>query len=201
MSKTYPAKHLRLNELRESGLNIADFIYFPIAGFDEETAKKLFEKYSSVSVRTFAPSELLVHATPVKYEMTDFKVVEEFCKEQNREYNLLMNQAINLKDALITGKIAWINSENFHVDYFYGPGTPRYMDEDRQVALHTVTGNLKQQTRPDVDERILEVVEKTKTAIAHFRPIIFEFQIYPYEIGVLKQKTIFWEWLSFGGKQ
>ncbi|MFH1247517.1 MAG: hypothetical protein V1644_04000 [Candidatus Micrarchaeota archaeon] len=199
MSKVYPPKNVRLQQLRESNLNIADFIHFPINCFDEEVAKKFFEKYHCVSVRTFATSELLIHATPLKYEMTDFEVVKEFCKEQNKTYNLLMNQVIKIKDAGITGKIAWFDNQNYHIDFFYGEGTPRYMDDDHKIDLHTATGSIGNQPQ-NLDSQLLSVVEKTKTAISDFRPIIFEFQLYPYDIGMRNEKLIFWEWLSFGGK-
>ena len=61
-----------------------------VNSFDEKTAAGFFEKHSSVSVRTFAPNEVMVHATPVKYELKDFETVKQFCKEQNKEYNLFL---------------------------------------------------------------------------------------------------------------
>jgi hypothetical protein len=41
---------------------------------------------------------------------------------------------------------------------------------------------------PEIDA-IVDAVAKF-----HYRPVIFEFSLYPYPVGKRRQRLIFWEW-------
>lgn len=198
----YPTKDKRLEQLDAMGLNIADFVHFAPGQFNVSKARELFDKYKCVSVRTFSDREHEVCLGPVKYEIGRFEEVERFCRENTREYHLLVNQAISVKDAIITGKIMWLDDVRYYIDYFHGAGTPRNVD-NMGGDLRVVGGLVHRHDIPLSPDRatnmaLYELVEKTKNVPQSLKPnpVLLEFQFYPYQIGRRKERLIFWEWLT-----
>jgi hypothetical protein len=214
--EAYPTKEKRIDLLRMWGLNTADSIHFARGEFAEDKAKdktkdraeekarKFFEKHECVSVRTFS-DESRKCMSPVRYEIKEFEEVNAFCMENTGKYHILINEAIALKDALVTGKITWEDNLSFDIEYFYGPGTPRDLENiDRallRVAERTGKPRLSRPLSDDANTnfRLLEVVDKIQNADefikTYWKPIMFEFQYYPYPVGVLGRHDVFWEWL------
>ena len=182
------------------GLNIVDFIHFAPGEFNASRAREFFKAYGRVSARTFSSFEHEVFCGPIKYEMERFEDVEKFCTQNNRDYHILVNEAIPVKDALITGKIMWLDDLRYHIDYFLGRGTARDV-ENRGGDLVAVEGVASRHEPLSSDAptntALLALVEKTRQVPEFLGTdsILLEFQIYPYRIGRRKEKLIFWEWL------
>jgi hypothetical protein len=196
----YPTKEKRLEQLDALGLNIADFIHFARGEFVEDKAREFFEKCDEcVSGRTFSDDEYGKHMGPVKYEMSEFEQVKAFCMENTGRYHILINQAIAVKDAFITGKILWKDGLHYCIDYFYGAGTPRDIENmggDLKVAEGTARyGPLSDDASANIELR--KVVNKTQdvTEFLRVEQVTLEFQIYPYPVGKRDDNVVFWEWL------
>ena len=183
-TRPYPLKVRRLEQLDELGINIADFICFAPGKLDIPELRQFCAMNRSVSCRTFAEDEDLEFKTPVKYELTDPNDVEQFAREQNKKYFVLINQALPLKDSIIAGNIYFDSPTDFICEYFRGPGTPRDIDKyplERVDAAHF--GSTRE-------------LEQLPRMVSRFpyRPVIFEFSLYPYAVGKRMQRLIFWEW-------
>lgn len=200
---SYPTKEKRLAQLDMSGLNIADFIHFAKGEFAEDKARAFFEKHKCVSVRTFSDDEHAKYLSPEIYEVKDFGEVKAFCMKITGEYHILINQAIAIKEASITGKIIWEDDIRYRIDYFYGAGTPRDIDNIMRSNLNVAEGVVHLHGRPLSDDAptniaLHKVVNATQDFIKviKVRPVILEFQIYPHPIGKRNENIIFWEWLA-----
>jgi len=183
-SRPYPLKARRLEQLDELAINIADFIFFAPGQLDAVELRDFCAKHKAVSCRTFAEDEDKDFKTPVKYEITDADEVERFARAQNDKYYVLVNEALPLKDSVIAGNIYFNSPEDFICEYFRGPGTPR--DIDNRKLEHVDAAHFG-----SVDE-----LRQLPEAISRFpyRPVIFEFSLYPYPVGKRHNRLIFWEW-------
>ncbi len=183
-SRPYPPKVRRLEQLDELGINIADFVCFAPNELDVAELRRFCTKYKIVSCRTFAQDEDKEFKTPVKYEIADHDEVERFARTQNTKYFVLVNEALPLRDSVIAGNIYFNSLTDFVCEYFRGPGTPR-----------------------DIDERPIQHVDAAHFGSVHelndlpgvvslfpYRPVIFEFSLYPYSVGKRQRRLIFWEW-------
>jgi hypothetical protein len=193
----YPPKDTRIKQLLDAGFNIVDFVHFGIEKYDSNVARAFFNKYGLVSIRTFADDESKDYATPVQYEIEidNFDQAERFCIEQNKTYHILMNQALKRADSVLWGNILWYDLSKFTVEYSYGPGTPRDIETKSMEDLRILHGNLSEYILPESkDRQLMEVVRKTSLFLTTVRPIVIEFQLYPYPVGLLQEKWVFWEW-------
>lgn len=182
----YPLKVHRLEQLAGAGLNVADFVCFYPKELDEKELRKFCSKFKAVSCRTFSADEDREFKTPVKYEIADFDDVLAFARVQNKRYFLLVNEALPLADSVIAGNIYFNNREDFICEFFRGPGTPRDIDSK---PLQRVDARRFGSSRAAEIDKLVE-------AVAHFghSGVIFEFSLYPYPVGRLKERLIFWEW-------
>jgi hypothetical protein len=182
----YPLKVHRLEQLDDAGLNVADFICFPPRELNEKELRQFCAKFKAVSCRTFSADEDREFKTPVKYEISDIADVLDFARTQNKRYFLLVNEALPLADSIIAGNIYFNSREDFICEFFRGPGTPRDVDTK---PLQRV--DARRFGSPQARE-----VEQLVDAVARFRyrPVIFEFSLYPYPVGRLRDRLVFWEW-------
>lgn len=191
----YPPKDTRIRQLFDAGLNIVDFVHFGIRKYDSNVARAFFNKYGSVSIRTFADDESKEFATPVEYERDKFDQAERFCIEQNKTYHILMNQALKRADSVLWGNILWYDLSKFTVEYSDKPGTPRDIETSSMEDLRVLHGDLSEYIFfESKDRQLMEVIRKTNLFLTSVRPIVIEFQLYPYPVGVLGEKWVFWEW-------
>lgn len=205
MSSEYPLKYVRLQQLYDAGLNIADFICFPprtLAGREEEL-RAFLKKHGTISCRHFHQNEKAHFKCPVKYEQTDFDTILEFCLANNYGNNneheafyTLCNEAINLKDSICAGNILVLNDQAYWIEYFYGPGTPRDLESKGPDELKTYGKTVGQPAEgekpPDDVLRMAFNAIKFK-ALAN-KAYILEFSLYPYPIGRNQTNIICWEW-------
>lgn len=204
MSAEYPLKHIRLQQLYDFGLNVANFICFPphtLRGREEEL-KVFLAKHGTISCRHFHQDERNHFKCPVKYEQTDFDTILAFCLANNEGDNetktafyTLCNEAINLKDSICAGNILVLNDKAYCIEYFYGPGTPRDIEEnpDKLKTYGKIEGQPAEGEKPpDGVMRMVLGARKFK-ALAN-KAYILEFSLYPYPVGLNQTNIICWEW-------
>lgn len=201
-SEVYPLKHRRLEQLREAGFNVVDFICFEprtLEGQEQKLADFL-ARHGRISCRHFHQEEKKYFKCPVLYDQTDLEKILEFCHRNNygenddgTAYYTLCNQALDLSDSICAGNILTLDDRNYYIEYFYGPGTPRDIE-------HKGADELKLYTRsfgaPARGEEPPPELKRAAYLASKFRPVqgpyIIEFSLYPTPSG--SRKLIVWEW-------
>lgn len=194
MSKISAAKDERLRQLWQAGFNIADFVCFAPGELDPVRLERFFRKYEKrhgISLRHFHENESRFFKCPVKYEVTDWKTALRFCQEHNRTFYTLCNEAIPLDDAIYGGNIWLLDDRDYVVEYFDGPGSPR---DTETKELKFIKRTIGEQLPADAPEELRQLAARFRRFIPETRPIVIEFNIYPYPVGRLKEKSIIWEW-------
>lgn len=204
-SKDYPLKHIRLEQLHQAGINVADFICFPprtLRGREEEL-RAFFAKHGTISCRHFHENEKVYFKCPVKYDQTDFDTILAFCLANNEGNNeaktafyTLCNEAINVKESICAGNILVLNEYSVWIEYFYGPGTPRDTESKGPDELKTygkTMGQPAEGNRPPDAVLRMAVEARGFRALAN-KAYILEFSLYPYPIGRNQTHIICWEW-------
>jgi len=193
----YPHKHVRLQQLYEAGFNVADFVCFPPGTLKDriEELQKFLTKHSRISCRHFHQDEKKYFKCPVKYAQSNFDTILAFCLKHNETFFTLCNEAINLQDSLCAGNILTLDSRNYFVEYFYGPGTPRDIESKGANELKVYTRSFGAPAQgpepPDIIKQIAFLASKFKPVPG---PYILEFSLYPYPIGKNQTEIIIWEW-------
>ena len=165
---------------------MADFICFAPKELKIGELRNFCSKFRSVSCRTFAADEDKSFKTPVKYEIPTVKEVIEFAQAQNKKYFVLVNEALPLKDSVIAGNIYLSSRTDFVIEYFNGPGTPRDIDSKPLKRIDSQHfGSFPNSGLDPLPEFVSRL---------GIHPAIFEFSLYPYPVGRLKQRLVFWEW-------
>lgn len=195
MSSEYPLKHIRLQQLREAGFNTADFIHFAPGTLNMKELQKFFEKHNNrISLRHFYTDEHLKHKTPFFPDQTDWKVITKIATEHNKDHHCLYNEVIAPKDATFTGNIILLDDRNYKIEYFIGPGTPKDIELGTVKNLKIFKRQIGEPMDPSTPEDLKRVASYFRNFISHFRPVVIEFQIYPYPIGLRQTNDIAWEW-------
>lgn len=194
MRRNYPLKHIRLQQLDEAGFNVADFICFPPKELDPVKLREFFDRYSEpngISLRHFHEDETRFFKCPVKYEVKDWDTVLRFCQEHNQQFYTLVNQAYPLSDSMYAGAIWLLNSLEYVVEYFEGPGSPRDIEgKSLKFFKHQVGMPLP----ADTPAALTRLAARFRDFIPDERPIVIEFNIYPYPVGRRQEHAIVWEW-------
>ena len=194
VNKSYPLKNVRLEQLDLAGFNIADYICFPPRQLSPQKLKRFFDKYkkkNGISLRHFHADENRFFKCPVKYEVTDWKEALRFCQEHNEGFYTLCNEAIPLKDAIFGGNVLLLNELEFLVEYFRGPGSPR---DTENKKLEHFTRSIGQKLPDGTPNELVQLGSHFRKFVPEERPIVIEFNIYPYPIGKKKSNIIIWEW-------
>ena len=192
--KLYPLKHVRLEQLHDAGFNIASFVCFPPKQLDPIKLKKFFDKFKNkngISLRHFHEDENRFFKCPVKYEVKDWQVALRFCQEHNKQFYTLCNEAIPLGDAVFGGNVWLLDERDFMVEYFEGPGSPR---DTESKQLKSFKRSIGQPLPSGTPSELVHLGSLFRNFIPHQRPIVIEFNIYPYPIGRRKETSIIWEW-------
>lgn len=191
---SYPLKHERLDQLEVSGFNIADFICFAPGQLDPVALKDFFDRYRckhGISIRHFHQDETRFFKCPVRYEVVDWNSALRFCQEHNRAFYTLVNEAIPPDDAMYGGNIWLLDDRDFVIEYFEGPGTPR--DTERK-KLKFIKRAIGERLPEDAPPELSRLATRFKGFIPDERPIVIEFNIYPYPVGKLEKTSVIWEW-------
>lgn len=197
MEGIYPLKHERLNQLLQSGINVAPFICFAPGKLDEITLRNFFEKYGKISCRHFYADESKKFACPVLYEQTDWWKIIEFVREHNKTYYTLCNEAIALQDSTYAGNIIFhIGDRSYTVEYFEGYGTPRDIEKKNQNQIRIFQKVFGEPAPNDAPQALKELVARLGSfkKLTEIRPLVMEFSLYPYPIGINKVNYVCWEW-------
>lgn len=200
----YPLKHIRLGQLSTTGFNVADFICFEPRTLRgrEDKLKAFLAKHSTISCQHFHENEKEHFKCPVKYEQTDWETILAFCLANNYGDNAektafytLCNEAINLKDSICAGNILVHDDNNWFIEYFYGPGTPRDVEKTVDIlkSYSKSFGSEAQGDKPPDEVLRLALQARKFKALAN-KAYILEFSLYPYPIGRNQTEVIVWEW-------
>ncbi|MEY4722737.1 MAG: hypothetical protein RLZZ324_250 [Candidatus Parcubacteria bacterium] len=190
-----PLKHTRLADLEHAGFNVADHRAWLRGELDEPALEAFLRQHGSISLRNFreeTPGEP-TPKLPVEYEQTDWHHVREFCREYNRQYHTLVNQALPLGESLYAGNVILMDDARYVVSYFQGYGTPRDVDATPNGKLNVFMRSFGD-APPHVPEGLRDIGERFKTFLPQHRPMTIEFSIYPHAVGRLRRPEIFWEW-------
>ena len=191
---SYPLKDKRLKQLYDAGFNIADFRCFPPHLLDPVELKKFFDRYKKkhgISLRHFHQDEKRFFKCPVKYEVKDWQTALRFCQEHNQQFYSLINEAIPRNDSVYGGNIWLLDDRCFMVEYFEGPGSPRDTENKQLKHFRREIGQpLPEGTPPE----LVRLGSLFRNFIPDERPIVIEFNIYPYPVGKGKENIIIWEW-------
>jgi len=194
MAEMFLAKDERLRQLAAAGFNIADFICFPPGKLDPVRLERFFRKYqkrNGISLRHFHHDENRFWKCPVKYEVKNWKTALRFCQEHNKTFFTLCNEAIPLSDAVYGGIIWLLDERDYQVEYFEGPGSPRDTETKELKAFKRTFG---EPVPSDAPPELMSLAARFRKFIPETRPIVIEFNIYPYPVGQLKENAIVWEW-------
>ncbi len=192
----YPLKHERLQQLDDAGFNVADFVCFPTGKLDEKRLAEFLAKHGRISCRHFHPNEKAHFKCPVLYDQDDLEIIRAFCREHNKQYYTLCNQASKVSDSIYAGNIFIRSDREYAVEYFKGSGTPRdieSMNSDQIIYFDRKFGV----PMPDETPSEIKSLRASLTKFAldlEIKPVIIEFSIYPYPIGRRQRRSICWEW-------
>lgn len=194
MSSEYPLKHIRLKQLHEAGFNVADFVCWAPGQLNPGELKKFLEKHKRISCRHFHADEKKYFKCPVLYDQTDFKTILAFCSEHNKTFYTLCNESINTQESLCAGNVLVHDENNWFIEYFYGPGTPRDVEKnvDKLKTYSKSFGSSAQGDRPP--ETILRFAYEARKFNPLNKAYILEFSLYPYPIGRQQNHIVCWEW-------
>lgn len=190
----YPLKHIRLRQLYDAGFNIADFICFPPKELDPVKLRNFFNRFrnkNGTSLRHFHQNETRFFKCPVKYEVKDWETALRFCQEHNQQFYTLVNEAFRVQDPIFGGNIWLLDNREFMVEYFNGPGTPRDTENKELMHFHREIGQPFPENTPPELARLGSLFHNF---IPDQRPIVIEFNIYPYPVGKRRETSIVWEW-------
>lgn len=190
-----PLKHLRLQELADSGFNCPDFRFWLRGTLNIAELREFLKIHKKISLRNFTEENVLAETPklPVAYGKNDWNFIEEFCGRNNTQYHTLVNQFLPPDESLLAGNIILLDDTRYAVSCFEGPGTPRDVD-DKVSELKVCQRKFNEPPPKWVPETLKNLVSKLKTFRPDFRPMTIEFSIYPYAVGMLSRPEILWEW-------
>ncbi|OGN07345.1 MAG: hypothetical protein A3B86_01155 [Candidatus Yanofskybacteria bacterium RIFCSPHIGHO2_02_FULL_38_22b] len=184
MSAEYPLKDIRLQQLHDSGFNVANFLCFPphtLSGREEEL-RVFLKKHGRISCRHFHDDEKTHFKCPVLYDQTDIDVILKFCLEHNQTFYTLCNEAITLDDSICAGNILVLNEQTYFIEYFHGPGTPRDIESKGSDELKTFNRTIGQPAEGvPPSEAVLKMAYEAR-------------KFNPYPIGKRQDNIICWGW-------
>ncbi len=190
-----PLKNTRLQQLADAGFNYVDFRFWPKGQLNLSELEKFFGFYGKLSLRNFTeekygdPSPRL----PVMYNVGQLSLVRSFCLENNKSYHTLVNEVLPLEDSVCSGNLVLWDDQSYLVSCIRGYGTPRDVDE-KDAPLLVFMGSFGERTPDWTPPFITDMADSLHNFLPKLRPITIEFSLYPYEVGQLKRKEVFWEW-------
>lgn len=193
-----PLKHVRLQQLYEAGLNCPPFRFWLRGELNPEELQEFLRMHGRISLRNFTEERILdpTPELPVAYDRSDWNFILDFCRRYNRQYHTLVNEALPLSDSLLAGNVIVLDAERYMVAYFEGYGTPRDVSAKVSSELKVYLRPFDAPAPQGVPQQIEEIVAKVRAFRPDFRPITFEFSIYPRPVGLRGTPEIFWEWRS-----
>jgi hypothetical protein len=108
----------------------------------------------------------------------------------DRELDIIMAEGIDPKDSLISGRYLKDLEGEDVVDYITGSSTGRDIEKRTPKEWKPTSSEV-----PPEQMQFSRIVNYVKYSFSHAfeAPFVVEFSIYPYPIGRLKDKLIFWE--------
>ncbi len=194
MDFEYPLKNVRLKQLEEAGFNVADWIYFPPNELDLVQLKEFFDKHGKLSCRTFHADEKRHFKGPFKFDVASFKEVATFCAENNKNWFTLCNEVLPEEKEGFTGNIRLEDRISYMVEYWDGCESPRNIEHKSAEELKRFHREFGIPLPEDAPRPLVEIAGRFGHFLPESRPIILEFNIYPYPVGRRQRPDVFWEW-------
>lgn len=190
----YPRKDLRLQQLEDHGFNVADWVCFPPGQFNPEALRLFFEKHSKISCRHFHEDEGKYFKSPFKFGVSTLEEAVAFCTEHNVRFWTLCNEFLPPEEFGFTGNITLLDNREYTVEYFEGCHSPRQIESMSAGELRTFKREFGRPLPEDAPRPLVEVAGRFGRFFPEIRPIILEFNIYPYPVGRQRRPEVFWEW-------
>lgn len=197
-----PLKHIRLLQLKQAGLNTVDFLCYPPGKLNKAAIQRLFEKHGRISFRQFA-ADSRVGNMREKFDVADLEKFFAFVKANRSPYGYaLINQGVDLKAHTIRGCLWWLDLYKFRIEYFVGPGSPRWIEKKGKEALIEIPGDADEgfdtSHTQNWDGRysglFKELIIQTRSFLTNIRPVIIEFEWHATPLGWKPDRWLFWEW-------
>ena len=112
----------------------------------------------------------------------------------DEKIDIIVAEGINPKDSLISGRYLRNPKEGDILDYIRGPSTGRDVDRGSPESW-IPTSSYKKELPLHIQGQFMRVSNYARNSFprAFKTSFVIEFSVYPYPIGRLKDKLIFWE--------
>lgn len=190
-----PLKDVRLQQLRDFGINTADFLSWHRGELIEHELEAFHAIHPRLSLRTFReenygePSPKL----PFACDVTKLDFIRDFCRINNQDYHTLVNEALSLKDSICAVNLVLLDDNRYIASCIEGRTTPR--DIDSPNAKLSVFMREFESTVPSWTPGFIPgMANRLRNLVPLIRPITVEISQYPYLVGKLQQPVVAWEW-------
>lgn len=181
-------KFERVKLLEQWGLNVP-MSYLYRKGSSMDFSAPVFERWGNrLSLRTF-PNEGLEFESPYYFDIS-VEEAKQSVPSLLAEYNVVINEPINPKDAKLAGCIMLQEGQPTTVEIARGPGViVRDVTSGQRVDEMYTAQTMQDISDPDIRQALSEAF---KVPLSN---IVLEFSVYTKRIGILKQPLIFWDFV------
>lgn len=196
-----PLKDERLRQLCDLGINCADFLSWHRGKLVEPELGDFHTIHPRLSLRTFREENYgdPTPKLPFACDVTKWDFIRDFCRENNREYHTLVNEALSLNDSICAVNLILLDDKRYIASCVEGRTTPRDIDEP-DAKLSMFMGDFEAIVPSWTPEFIPDMANRLRNLVPLIRPITVEISQYPYAVGKLQQPIVAWEWRS-GARQ
>lgn len=177
----------KMERLKRMGLNSPDAI---LLTSPEDLIPEGWLSPGKLSIRSFTPKEYSWN-DPFFPNIDSSEVLEKVAGLLRTNHHVILQRGVNPKDTVCCGTVE-IHEEgypikrHYHFEVLNGPGTVRDVMRNNAADQHVVL------VAGDSQYTCLNaVIAKLRTRGSDQE--MFEFSVYPYGVGRLDEKVIFWE--------
>jgi len=191
-----PLKDERLQQLCDLGINTADFRSWHRGKLVVHELEELHATYNRLSLRNFREENYgdPTPKLPFECDVTKWDFIRNFCRDNNREYHTLVNEALSLDDSICAVNLILLDDKRYIASCVEGRKTPRDIDEpDAKLAMFM--RDFEATVPSWTPEFIPDMANRLRNLVPFIRPITVEISQYPdhFRIGKLGQPIIAWE--------
>lgn len=188
-------KHLRIAEMQRWGLNTPDYKYFPRG--DDSILDWRCDN-DQATLRTFAPDEDGAMGRGPVFIAKPVEEIYEAVRRHYRDWNCILDgNPVHPSNCLFAGNVQL----ELHSHEGFGIGHMLVVDHCHCVVRdieHSGTAlefNIHGNVRGPRDEFIPELTRVVRELMKcpYWNELIYEFSVYPFDIGALQRPIIWWE--------
>src|SRR3989344_588812 len=197
-----PLKHVRLQQLKDAGLNTVDFLWYPPGKLNEQEVADFFERHRRVSFRQFKEDGRVGNLREI-FDVRNLDPLLSFIKaNRHADSYAIVNQGVDLKANTIRGCFRWFDLYAFGIEFFIGQGNPRRIEKKKDSELIQIYGDIESGFEHSrcrnwdgaYSGLLKELGQMTSSFLTGFRPIIIEFEWHTSQLGWKPDNWLFWEW-------